>query len=57
MHRRMFWTLSAAAAAIVLLLAPEASQARPHAVRAELKDHCIVKQLPHGLLLTVCYPT
>ena len=57
MRRRTISTLSAAAAVAALLLAPAAGQARPHARRAALKDHCVVKQLPHGLTITVCVPT
>lgn len=57
MRRRTLCTLGAAAAAVALLLTPAASQARPHAARAGLRDHCVVKRLPHGLTLTICYPT
>jgi hypothetical protein len=57
MCRRTISTLTAAAAVAALLLAPAAGQARTHAGRAGLKDHCVVKQLPGNLTLTVCYPT
>lgn len=49
--------LCAAAVTAVLLLAPAVGQARAHARRVRLKDHCVVKALPAGAKLSVCYPT
>jgi hypothetical protein len=57
MRRKMLAVLGAAMVTAGALVLPAATQAQTRVHSAALKDHCIVKTLPDGLQLTLCYVT